>query len=207
MKYKLVVVVGHSKDAQGAMATAPLSCSEFQYNNDIAERLQGIAKLRSTTELEVSVDIIHRPQKGFTGIRKAYERVSDLEPDAAIELHFNAFNRKVRGTETLFSDADDENGVLELELAQLCQSKMCTTFKRRGRQDRGLKRRPRTTRERGWYNVNQSGLYPCLLVEPFFGDNPADAELANNNRDEYAIALFEAFLEWTKILEERAGYS
>ena len=198
MQGHLVIVVGHSSDAQGARSTAPLNRSEFEYNSDIAARAKAYAKP------ELTVDVVFRPQRGFAGIRAAYEEVSSLEPDAAIELHFNAFNGKVKGTETLYADSEDVSDLYERELAQVYQDNICKLFRRRGRQDRGLKKRPRTTRERGWYNVNQTTLFPTILLEPFFGDEPDEAQAALDNAQAYAECLIDSFEEWLALTASRS---
>lgn len=61
----------------------------------------------------------------------AYEEVNALEPDTAIELHINAFNERVRGTGTLYSDVEDTPGLHEIDFANLIQEKMVRVFARR----------------------------------------------------------------------------
>ncbi len=197
---RLTIVVGHTNNARGAVATAPLSQTEFDYNSDLAQRIQTFG-----TSKGYKVDIVLRQQPGARGIRLAYEEVSDYEPDAAIELHFNAFNGKVRGTETLYADTEDTPGVFELEFANIIQHKMVRVFNRRGRLNRGIKSRPRTTRERGWYNVNQTTAFPSILIEPFFGDNTIDAGLAVQKKQVLAEALVEGFEEWLAAVGQRNG--
>ena len=197
---RLSLVVGHSEHAQGAIATEPLGQTEFQYNSDLAQRIQ-----RYGTERGYTVDIVFRPRPGTEGIRLAYQEVSQYEPDAAIELHFNAFNGRVRGTETLYSDTEDTPGVFEVEFASIIQDRMVRVFNRRGRLNRGIKSRPRTTRERGWYNLNQTTAFPSILIEPFFGDNEVDAGQAVQKQQELAEALIDGFTEWLTVTGQRNG--
>lgn len=197
---RLSVVVGHTQNAQGAVAVAPLSQTEFEYNSDLAQMIHTYGSGKGCT-----IDIVFRPQPGSRGIRLAYEEVSDYEPDAAIELHFNAFNGKVRGTETLYADTEDTPGVFEVEFASFIQDRMVKVFNRRGRLNRGIKSRPRTTRERGWYNVNQTTAFPSILIEPFFGDNSTDAGLAVQKKQDLAEALVDGFEEWLVAVGQRNG--
>jgi N-acetylmuramoyl-L-alanine amidase len=197
---RLAIVVGHTESAQGANGVAPLEQTEFEYNSDLADL---IARLGESEGLKV--DTVYRPRAGYAGIREAYEIVSSFEPDAAIELHFNAFNGRVRGTETLYSDAEDTPGLHELDFAREIQDQMVRVFNRRGKQDRGLKSRPRTTRERGWYNVNQTTLFPSILIEPFFGDNEKDAALAISKKDALAACIVKGFQAWQSLVGHRHG--
>ncbi len=198
---RIALVIGHVGDGGGgAVAVAPLSQSEFDYNDDIAQRAKAFGDARGH-----EVEVFYRPHRGFSGIRAAYEEVNDFEPECALELHFNAFNGRVRGSETLLASAGDINPGEEIELARLVQDGMMDVFGRLGRQDRGLKERPRTTRERGWHNVNQTRLFPSLLLEPFFGDNPREAALALDRKQEYAEMLITAFERWLAFVGRQHG--
>lgn len=197
---RVSIVVGHTESSQGAVGVAPLNLSEFAYNSALADMIKIIG-----TDRGHKVDIVFRPERGAKGIRLAYEEVSSYEPDAAIELHFNAFNGKVRGTETLYSDIEDTPGVYEIEFASIIQDKMVRLFNRRGRLNRGIKSRPRTTRERGWYNVNQTTSYPSILIEPFFGDNETDAKLAVSKQADLAADIVQGFEDWLTVTGQRNG--
>jgi len=198
---RIAFIIGHTESSgQGAGAVAPLNQSEFVYNSDIASRAQSYGQARGH-----NIEVFTRPSRGYSGIVEAYEEVKDFEPDCAMELHFNAFNGRVRGSEILLASANDLSGTYEVQLSRLLQDGMMTVFGRRGRQDRGLKERPRTTRERGWFNVNQTKLFPSVLLEPFFGDNSAEATIAKAKRQEYSEMLIESTESWLEYVGRQNG--
>lgn len=195
---RLALVVGHDKRAQGANGTHPLDVSEYKYNTRLAAIITTIGAERGHT--------IHTFFRDKVGIEGAYANVARWEPDAAVELHFNAFNGQVRGTETLFSDTNDHKGVMEREFAQLVQSELCRALDRPASLDRGIKDRPLSRGERGYHNVNQLSSIPSILIEPFFGDNPADATLAVERADRIATAVIIAFEQWKIAVAAARGY-
>lgn len=200
-KARIALVIGHTAaSGQGAVAVAPLSESEFKYNSDIANRSEIYGTARGH-----EVEVFIRPSRGYSGIEAAYESVKNFEPDCVIELHFNAYNGRVRGSEVLLSSAGDADWTYEIQLARLLQDGMMAVFGKRGRQDRGLKERPRTTRERGWYNVNQTRLFPSVLLEPFFGDNSAEATIATAKRQDYAEMLVDSVEQWLEYVGQQHG--
>ena len=99
-------------------------------------------------------------------MRDVYGRVNQWDPDANIELHFNAAGQDATGTETLH--AGTKNGKM---LASACQESMVAIL---GLPDRGLKKRKAT--QRGgpslWYPKA-----PSVIIEPFFGTNAKDVKV------------------------------
>jgi hypothetical protein len=195
---RLALVVGHEKRAQGATGAHPLGMSEYAYNTRLAAIIETIGVQRGHT-----VKTFFRDKVGIEG---AYANVARWEPDAAVELHFNAFNGQVRGTETLFSDANDDKAVMEREFAQLVQSELCRALDRPASLDRGIKDRPLNRGERGYHNVNQLSWIPSILIEPFFGDNREDATLAVDRADRIATAIVIAFEQWKIATAAARGY-
>lgn len=126
------------------------------------------------------------------GISGAYARVARFKPDAAIELHFNSNGGRARGTETLYGD----KVVKSKDFARIVQEAMVQVYGRTGKQDRGLKVRKPGDGQRGSMNVNALQSIPSCLIEPFFGDNPEDARLGHERKDQLAAALVIAFLNF-----------
>jgi len=181
-RVKLAVIVGHEKKAQGAVMAQPFNKSEYEFNTMVAKAMH---KYASTLNSEVEVEIIFRDGLGISG---AYARARQLLCDAVIELHFNAFNGKVVGTETLTTpDSSD------MDFAHIVQKKMCEVFGRDG-QSRGVKAISKSARGGG--NVHSFPGGVNCLVEPFFGDTHSEASLAMNRLDEYAEALVQAVVLW-----------
>lgn len=192
---RLAVVIGHTAGAPGAAAAKPIGESEYVYNTHLAELIKTNGR-----QLGVDVKIFTRD---LVGIKGCYDLVESWNPDACIELHFNAFNGKVHGTETLYSDDLDQKGVREIEFARLVNEGILKALGP-GRSDRGLKERPTTDRERGWFNVNQVTSFASILIEPFFGDNPSEARVASENKELMAREIVKAFISWVKVAEKPA---
>lgn len=181
-RVKLAVIVGHEKKAQGAVMAQPFGKSEYDFNSGVAAYMHKYAKAQVPM---VEIEIIYRDGLGISG---AYARARQLLCDAAIELHFNAFNGKVVGTETLTTpDSSD------MDFAHIVHRKCCEVFGRDG-QSRGVKALSKSARGGG--NVHSFPGGVNCLVEPFFGDTHSEASLAMNRRDEYAEALVQAVVLW-----------
>lgn len=177
------VVVGHEAKAPGA--DFALGGSEYQYNSDIAKRMEAYAA-RKYPNLK-----LHTIYRDGIGISGAYRKAAALKPDACLELHFNAFNGTAQGSETLCSiDSEDQ------KFAGIIQAKVCEVFSRAGR-SRGVKVLSRSGRG-GQSVYSLPGSANCL-VEPFFGDNKQEALLADERREVYAHALVDGTIEWLKL--------
>jgi N-acetylmuramoyl-L-alanine amidase len=159
MNKKLAIMVGHNSVQRGAVRGEGLT--EFEYNLDV----QGIM-LAKAHEYGIEAKGFWRKQTQ-NEIPDAYDKVRKWNPDAALELHFNAFSDpRVRGCEALWAIDPFAKDLAVCVLAALCH-----TFPIRSRGTRY-----RTVGERGYENVSQ--LYaPTVLVEPFFVTNSEDWEL------------------------------
>lgn len=178
---RLVIIVGHEKKKPGA--TFALGGSEYQYNSEIAN----IIEERSKTQ-KIDVKVVFRDGIGISG---AYKKAASLKPDACIELHFNAFNKKAIGTATLCSVES-----MDQTFAKLVHTKICSVFERVGL-SRGVQVLPRSAR--GGANIyGLPGSANCL-VEPFFGDVLSEAQLASSKKQQYAQCLIDAFVQWCRI--------
>jgi N-acetylmuramoyl-L-alanine amidase len=177
----LVLIVGHTKIAPGAsLATGG---NEYDYNSAVAR----IAQSYASEENKINVEIVFRDGIGIDG---AYNQAEILGPDACVELHFNAFNKKVKGTETLST----QDGV-DIVFAEAMHSMMCEVFERKG-VSRDVKILPRSAR--GGRNIYSLPGYANCLVEPFFGDNEEEAKLALKKQAVYAKGLVNAATEHFK---------
>jgi N-acetylmuramoyl-L-alanine amidase len=182
LKAVLVVVVGHEKKAPGA--TFQRGGSEYQYNTDIAQRMKLYA---STKYPNLRVEIVFRDGVGISG---AYRKAKEFKPDACMELHFNAFNGTAHGSEVLCSvDAEDR------KYAAIINRRICQVFERSG-SSRGVKVLSRSGRG-GQSVYSLPGSANCL-PEPFFGDNPNEAKMADERRGLLAEAYLDGTVEWMK---------
>jgi N-acetylmuramoyl-L-alanine amidase len=176
----ITLVVGHTSNASGAQAIAPLSMSEHEYNTDLATLIADkIAK-------DFNVYVAFRDKMG---IDRVYAELEKMNPDANIELHFNSSqDPKAFGTEVLCSY--NSKG-----LAHVVQTKLCEHLSRDDRGNRGVK--ILQSGERGYASVSRLQC-PNVLIEPFFGSNRQDAELGLNKKFKIVDAIHEALLTWFK---------
>lgn len=177
---RLAVIVGHTERQPGARGLPPVDRHEYPYNRDIARLMEQEAAIRGIAARTFLRDGV--------GIHGAYQAAVAYDPDAIIELHFNAFHdAAVRGTETLCSDRHPHSE----RLAALAQAAMVRVFGRAGSTNRGVKMP--TPRQSGYVNVTAAPSVPSILVEPFFGSNGPDCELAAARMADYAVALVDSF--------------
>jgi hypothetical protein len=183
-KVKLGLIVGHSKKNVGARMCAPYNHSEYAYNMVVAEKAKAFAALNHEP---VIVEVIYRDGIGIAG---AYAKAMELKCDAVIELHFNEYNKEVRGTETLCS-----HDVSDVDFAYVVHKIICNVF-RNGDFSRGVQTLGQSMR--GGENVWSFPNGVNCLVEPFFGDNPEDAKDGMALQDTYAKALIQSVALWAK---------
>lgn len=178
---KLGIVVGHNSRAQGANAVAPISASEFEFNSALAEIMDSMAP-----QFGMDAKIFKRRHQGSFSreIREVYAATDAFGAGATIELHFNAFNRRARGTETLSSTSGRS-----MRMANAVQNLVADLYERNGVTDRGVKTRRRT--DRGGLSLHV-GRAPAILVEPFFGDSGRECEMVQRVGQE---ALAQAYLK------------
>ena len=188
---KLAIVIGHSETDPGAMATDPINSSEYKYNTELAEIIYRCAR-----EKGLGAQVFTRNKHGLVGCYTEVNEWAKHSNAVCIELHFNAFDGKTRGTETLFDDDPDDS----IDFARLCHEALCMLLKREGKQNRGIKKR---LDGRGAKNLALCKVTGCL-VEPFFGDNKDDALKGHVLKFDIAQMLVECANEF---LLDRAEYT
>lgn len=154
-----VLVVGHTTSSPGACA--PDIC-EFDYNENLAYMIKRQAN---------NTEIVYRDS--YSGLPK---KINKLKPDLIISLHCNAFNKKASGTETLYYHKSKKSK----KFAQEIQDIMVEVLEL---PDRGIK--PKTSEDRGGYLLKNTKA-PCVLIEPFFIDNPTDLTVGIYRKQELA---------------------
>lgn len=176
----LMLVVGHTRTSPGAKFNGSEYKSEYDYNKALTYRIEKFAP-----KYNIDIKVQYRDGIGIVG---AYEQVRAEDPQACIELHFNAFDGKASGTETLCTSAQDDKA-----FAHFVQENVCMALGRMG-SSRGVKVLSKGSR--GHLNVYSAGKVPNCLIEPFFGDNAKEASLAVEKMDDYAQAILRATREW-----------
>lgn len=180
---KLGVIVGHSEANPGAALKGSPGMYEYHFNKMVAMKMVEYAK----TKQGLSVELILRD--GGT-IAQAYDKARELLCDAVIELHFNAFNESLVGTETLCSP--DKSDV---DFAHTIHKGVCNVFSRNG-SSRGVTTISKSAR--GGVNVHSFPGGVNCLVEPFFGDNMFEAKNALRLIDAYAKGLIDSTMLWAR---------
>jgi len=179
---KLAFIVGHEQTAHGAYGVAPLSQNEYDWSRGLGKLMQTIA---ATKGVEVGIFL-----RDGVGIKGAHREASRWGAWAVIESHFNAYNGTSAGSETLCSNSQPGSAVF----AAMVQRAMCEALNRKD-MSRGVKQVGIS--DRGGLNVN---LYPrTVLIEPFFGDNPKEAQLAIDKKEQLAMALVLSFIDFVSL--------
>lgn len=186
---RLAIVVGHDVKGKGATSVAPLNLQEYDFNLQIAQDVY-----RKAMEHGIACRIFLR---NGIGIRGVYEQVAQWadKNTVCIELHFNSFNGKAQGTETLF----DKSPTDSIEFAREIHNGICELFKRKDKTNRGLKLIEQG--DRGYLNLNLCQI-PSCIVEPFFGDNTEDAKLAHKYMNLYGDTLVNSTIAYFKNKEK-----
>jgi N-acetylmuramoyl-L-alanine amidase len=102
------------------------------------------------------------------------DEANDLDADVFVSIHFNAFNCKATGTETLISSTP-----ASLVLGHWIQQHVQAVL---GLPNRGLKERPNL-----W--VLRGTAMPAVLVEVCFIDNNVDMACYEGKKEEVAAAI------------------
>lgn len=180
----LVIIIGHGigKD-KGAWGVSPIDEYEYSFNTEQAGRMAAYAK-----SIGLHCTVLNKSGSSTAAVGAAATQiVKDFGGrGCVIELHFNSYNGKATGTETLYDTAEPDNA----RFAQICQNAMVGVF---GRMDRKIKH----DTGRGGSNLAAVKVTSCL-VEPLFADNPVEARLLKEKREEYARALVDAAVTYLR---------
>lgn len=150
------LIVGHTPSSHGAKNTN-MNTSEFSFNNQLASDLA--FKLREVGYLPT---IIYRDT--YSNLP---EHVNSINPDIAIALHCNAFNKQTSGGEVLYYHKSTKGK----RLAEALVNSISNTL---GNNNRGAKPidydHEGSKGDRGGWLVEKTSM-PVVIAEPFFIDN------------------------------------
>jgi flagellum-specific peptidoglycan hydrolase FlgJ/N-acetylmuramoyl-L-alanine amidase len=192
----LAVMVGHSRKSMGAYALSPpfppaLQAEEYHWNSELALQIKALAD-----QYGIRCRIFYRDGYDIPG---AYEVVTPWQPRATIELHFNSAGPGTQGTETWYGDESS------IPWAAKLQARMVKLYGRKGRADRGTKDARIVEPRRAFTSTTQ--IQPSALIEPFFGSNLDDCEMAVERKPGLARAIIDAYAELAGIDLPGAGAS
>lgn len=181
--FKVAVVVGHNKKAQGAYSNR-LNYSEFDFNTKVVEEMVILAV--GLPDVEIKPFFRDYEQSSYIReIHRVYRDVNEYDPDVSIELHFNAGHPRANGSEMLYF----RNSVKGKELAEHLQDAVIAEF---GFRDRGAKEWMKGNR--GWRSLALPKA-PAVITEPFFGSSRKDClEVEKDGIKRLASAYLEGLL-------------
>lgn len=167
---KIGIVIGHNERAQGAVRATD-GTSEYVWNGRLAEMIRA---------LNPDQVRIFRRKSQPNEIRACYAEVDAWGADVTCELHFNAAAApSATGTETLYATNAGK------AVAERVQAAMVKAL---GLRDRGLLER----KTGNGATSLLAGRAPAVLIEPYFGSNPADCRVADARMADLADAVFRA---------------
>lgn len=146
---KTAIVIGHDKTKVGAFSPF-LNQSEYVYNSEVA------------CYLKSDFDVYKRPiANGYkTQMQILANELNPKKYDLVVELHFNAFNKKAQGVETLSYIGNQTSLAFGNKYCKIISENYNIT-------NRGAK----------FVNLNGNGYWfsklinaHTLILEPFFGD-------------------------------------
>lgn len=172
---KVALIVGHERKAQGGSNMD--GTTEYTFNKELAQRIAPVL-----ISMNFEPVIIYRDGTTYS---KLPAKVNKVNPDIAVSLHCNAFNRLATGTETLHYI----NSERSQRLALCMQRHMVKAL---GLRDRGL--RPVNAKHKGRKGDKGGHLckytnMPTVILEPCFIDNNKDLATARANFDALALAI------------------
>lgn len=169
---RIVLVIGHSFKSQGA-ANEKLGITEYEYCMNLALEL---FKHEENTEIDL---ILKARNKSYESL---IHEINTLNADLVIELHLNAYNKKVQGTEVLYAKTSKKSK----EIAEIFQEELVKNLKLPDRGARGIDKQ-----DRGGYLLYGT-IAPCIILEPFFLDSAIEL---------YEEVVYEAIRESINIIK------
>ena len=160
---RVMIIPGHNESKKGCKND--LITTENMYEFDVVYQICAtILKLEQSRK----IDLVLKKRDTYTGLA---EEINWWAPDIAIEVHLNAFNKTVQGSEVLYCAASKKGKILAAILQESFTAHLQLT-------DRGIKPVRRGERADG---VLWDTDMPTIIVEPFFLDSVrSKAELKAN---------------------------
>lgn len=190
---RIFVSAGHDIRDPGAVVRGTTEAKEMMLTRD---KLVSLLQSRGEEVLSVpdSLDL-----RGT--IRWINERA--IRGDIALDLHGNAANGSVRGTECFFIDGNNERKkqaeqFLDDLLEAVPELHISGKPRSRGAKSDTLSQHRRLAFCR---DISVSS----LLIELCFLDNPSDLALLQNHRERFVLGLANGLVNWSKSVHPRSG--
>lgn len=167
---------GHDRVLDPGAINTKLGLQECDIAYELAEKIKSYIEQNGITVAIGQHDDLYR----------ICDQANDMGADLFVSLHFNAFNNRATGTETLVSGS-----AASLILGHHIQSRLKSVL---ALPDRGLKERP------GLFVLRNTAM-PAVLVEVCFIDNDYDIKHYLDREDAVARAIAEGIAAYTQGLE------
>ena len=165
---KIAIIIGHHENGKGAYSKY-FGQHEFDFYKKVCMYVHFVGAKFETRIFEHDKTI-----SGYsTRVRATAAKVNEWGANLVICLHFNSFNKRANGCETLYFYASKKGKAY----GELFNSMAADMFDVK---NRGMKALTNTS-DRGFREV-QATKAPTILVEPFFGDNDEDCERVATHR-------------------------
>lgn len=164
----LAIAIGHKKSSPGAV-NQRFKLSEYEYNEELAYLIQ-----KYLSQVGISSKFVFR-----STYRNLPDDINAIGSDVALELHANAFDGKLSGSQISYSN-QSENGK---KLANILQREIVNVLKL---PDRGIK--PKSSNDKNGYILHNVKA-PIVVTELFFIDNDSDIKIAIEKKEELAQAI------------------
>jgi len=158
------ICVGHSRIGDHGAFSYDWLNSEWSYNREVGRALQ---RCLDSKGIPNKLYTCYNAKSYPAAMRYIKSQLKEHNATLAVELHFNAYDGKVRGTETWYRYGAPKSK----KLASSIQSAVLNAYGSRNRGIKGAKKG-----HNGYSFLNKADI-PTALCEPFFGDNKEDFEL------------------------------
>lgn len=176
---KVYLNAGHDRLLDPGAVNAALGLRECDLAYELAQQVKGYLERNGAAVLFGQQDDLYA----------ICNEANDAEADVFVSLHFNAFNKRAAGTETLISHSADS-----LLLGHAIQSNIKAVL---NLPDRGLKERP------GLF-VLRSTAMPAVIVEVCFIDNDYDIRQYQRRADDVARAIATGIMQFPGLRQQVA---
>ncbi len=177
---KVYLNPGHDRLLDSGAVNAALNLRECDLAYELAEAVQAYLERNGVAVVLGQSDDLYA----------VCGQANAAEADVFVSLHFNAFNKRATGTETLISNTPQS-----LLLGHCIQANVKAVL---NLPDRGLKERP------GLFVLRNTAM-PAVVVEVCFIDNDYDMRCYEAHKDEAARAIAAGIIQYPAMRGQAAA--
>ena len=169
----IAFVLGHHEKAKGKLSNY-FGLTEWDFYNQVLKHLKNPTVFYHNPNMRA-----YLPRQIETG-----NKLNAYPFDLVIELHFNAFNGKATGVETLYHHKSVKGKQYAEKFNEVC-------VRWTGLRLRGAK--PLSSNSQNGFGFLNSNKHPSILIEPFFGDNENDCKAVQSPKQ--VACIIEDFIK------------